>query len=1146
MASVKVELQKNLSPKILKEEDVNFISAKMLHDKLCEGATCNIAVTGYYGTGKSSVIKTAEDLSKDNQQKFLKISLATLQCKQGSDDEPDIDATETEKDDLQHIELSILQQILYQESQEKLPLSNVKRMTLQNKDSIQCLAIDCVIFILCFFVLFEPEWARVDTLYNFFDWGEINILFDAIAACFLIGYTGCALYKWIIPMIIRGRHNVKVGISGAEVELSDEKSSVFNRHIEEIFYFFRNTDYNVVAFEDLDRFETTELFLKLRELNLLLNANKNIGRHITFVYAVRDDIFDDSSRTKFFDYIVPVIPIINRDNGVQMLREFLHNMGEEKITDDDIENIGCFIKDIRLMQNICNEYQIYQANLSPNLEHKKLLAMIAYKNCYPRDFSFLTRSDERSKVYNCITHKQQFSKWAVDRYNSDGRKRVEENLAALERLRGLKQSDLMSSFLLQILKRMNQSYKFEGFEIGDKTYTVWNLSQDKEAFTQLIKLAPNIKYKYTHKNYGGYRTEQVSISVQSIEKEMGLERPILEILNLMDTEKIKELEASKRNFIKIAKDIPSCKLSTIIIQHRLNECEDFKALKLEPMQELFLCYGYIDENFCDYTSRFIKGSLTEEENRLLIEMKLHHITDFNSPIIHHEAFVKKLPSDVYRSPSILNISLVAFLAKGGFFYKAKFNMICDYVANHFSKAGEFILNFYKSPTLTDDVKHSFLSVLTNDYDIWDDIQTAMSINHEETYMDMWLSYCKKDIIGKAQRQWLSENYQFLARHWGSISMHRSDDNWLEGCKFKKLTDESSELLDIVLKYRLFIKDAENFCVMLKHLNFRQEFTKENLNLTRMLSVNNPVIRSFVNEDLEYLIINVFSKIAKDESPDSLKFIVNNIGDNVCDSVKEYLQQQENKIEYIEDVKNEQLVLETNILRPSWDNFIKIYNKTTDGLRDYQQKFFVDNAKGFIEQPYPQNAPYDFTFMILFGTWIPDSVAMRVSGQIEDFISGEGRLSSLSIQRIEKLLNDKHISYCDHYTKELAKIDEKVYRKYLLRNKEDVFTQIQTTPLTDSLVRYFLFEQKQISNDNRALLLRSPNAQTAILANSELAKDVAVYLTKKTDEAISPEFYQKLLNKITDEQTKSNLAKTLTEIFKAVPRWVAIFRRYIKY
>ena len=106
-----------------------------------------------------------------------------------------------------------------------------------------------------------------------------------------------------------------------QVNMVIEDNSIFNKHLDEILYFFQVTDYNVVIIEDLDRFGTPNIFLKLRELNQLINESKIVGRHITFIYAIKDDIFKDEERTKFFDFITTVIPVINPSNSNLHLRQ---------------------------------------------------------------------------------------------------------------------------------------------------------------------------------------------------------------------------------------------------------------------------------------------------------------------------------------------------------------------------------------------------------------------------------------------------------------------------------------------------------------------------------------------------------------------------------------------------------------------------------------------------------------------------------------------------------------------------------------------------------------------------------------------------------------------------------------------------------
>ena len=69
-------------------------------------------------------------------------------------------------------------------------------------------------------------------------------------------------------------------------------------------YFFESTTYDTVFIEDLDRFNQPNIFIKLRELNTVINNYDNIKRKVVFIYAIKDDMFKDEERTKFFDFIV--------------------------------------------------------------------------------------------------------------------------------------------------------------------------------------------------------------------------------------------------------------------------------------------------------------------------------------------------------------------------------------------------------------------------------------------------------------------------------------------------------------------------------------------------------------------------------------------------------------------------------------------------------------------------------------------------------------------------------------------------------------------------------------------------------------------------------------------------------------------------
>lgn len=178
----------------------------------------------------------------------------------------------------------------------------------------------------------------------------------------------------------------------------DSKKASFDKYLDELLYFFKETEYNVVVFQDLDRFNEVEIFSKLRELNHLVNTANQIENKVVFVYAVKDDMFNNLlHRTKFFDFIIPIIPYINPFNSYDKMSSLFSNTGVEKYF---LHEVSLYIGDMRLLNNIFNEYLVYSKQIGMELNKDKLLAIVIYKNFYPKDFSDLHKNE--GMVFNII------------------------------------------------------------------------------------------------------------------------------------------------------------------------------------------------------------------------------------------------------------------------------------------------------------------------------------------------------------------------------------------------------------------------------------------------------------------------------------------------------------------------------------------------------------------------------------------------------------------------------------------------------------------------------------------------------------------------------------------------------------------------
>ena len=945
-----------LLPKKLDKIDDSYKSVIEL-DKVLSSAKKlqirNIALTGPFGSGKSSVLVTLmKDFSKGRN--YLPISLATLQANEECLEEQKEDDKNTESTKQQcpynreekkenptenlnrKIEYSILQQLIYREKAKIVPNSRFRRIVHLTKWELFRYPLYVILSLICLFIIFEPSFVRVDSIYNFFSWGKTwNEVFDFVA----VGWLLLMLFI-VIRYVFRSYSNSKLNklnLKDAEIEVV-ENNSIFNRHLDEILYFFQVTEYDVVIIEDLDRFGTPNIFLKLRELNQLINESKIVGRHITFVYAVKDDIFKDEERTKFFDYIITIIPVINPSNSKDKLKAALKaNDCEDGISDDDLSEMAFFVQDMRILTNIVNEYRQYRDKLcttnGAQLNKTKLLAMIVYKNYYPQDFALLHRRG--GKIYQCLSSKRALIKDALNKITLKKKELDVKKSSFLKNLH-LNIQELRIVYLYKWIQTFNQQVL--SISIDNNYYSIEQIANNDDLFEKLLSM-PNIQYRYPYAYSTSNSTQHNNVK-SFLKSHNYFDR--VHLLKLGEKEiKIEQAHIQREEF-----QVKSLRISELLRQYDLGETETYKNIGLSDMQDVFLRLGYIDEDYYDYISYFYPEMVSLEDREFLLNIKRQIKQPFDYHIDRIKNVVKELKEYMFESDAILNIELLDYLATTEE-YKGKFEHIMSRLERDMAPL-QFLSQYYTEGKQCQKVFEHYIENVK----AWDNIVNWSNAEEKENLIEAYLRYSTN--LDEEAQKWLNCNYAFLVDHLSGVTLDRALA-LIPNSYFVDLCEGSDDLLDCIIERGHFVINLRNLTIITKHLNKGDiTITENTLNYTRITDAGNERFIAVVNDNIS-IVIKALQNINKDDSADSLLYIINS-ADIESNDKKQYLSGAINHIDDfsgITDVELYDVAVETKVISPTWQNILFYYkNRCADDIPEIFYDYINHYAEELSKESYP--------------------------------------------------------------------------------------------------------------------------------------------------------------------------------------------------
>ena len=922
-------------------------TVNMLSDFLSNDENINIALSGKYGAGKTSIINTM--LKKDGQQKYkpLYISLGMF----GINREEKMDK-EDQNLFCQEIEKSIIQQIIYKEKPQDLPESNIKRIKKLPKRNIALMGV-IILAVLIFYFLSIYNVNINEQLKNLINFiitihrSNINILtiiFDIAIIIIVLG--SFALLTIFLSVLWRKLilKSYKIKLPNTEIEINEKTDeSLINKYMDELIYFFSKTDYNVLVIEDLDRFLENEsirykiliIFQKLKELSKILNDSKQVKRKIKFIYAVKDNLFSNSTeRTKFFDAIVPVIPVISNFNSYAELKERFEG---EQVSDRAMQDISAYINDYRLIKNISNEYYLYKKELTRNKEkngilNEKIFTMVALKNIKPDSYEDL--QNDKGVIYKLIRNKNNL----YEELKKNTEDEIEKNKLKIKELRKEKIESIKE------LKRVaiGGLYGKNGSTTGTNTITIDQFLQDSTDLEYIKSKTFYIKssngYAFTENEIFEFfngkdnfinRAERIqAINEKEVEK--------LKIINIQLEKEIKRI--SEMSLKDILEHLSEKKIKDIL-KENTNSMGEMDSFIL-----MLVSNGYIDENYKNYMYYFKSTKeLSEHDYNFIINVRQLNKTEFDYKIDNPKEVIKQLDIGYFGKKEILNYYILDELLKSSSSEEneEKLNRLVEILLEINKNSQDFIFQFLKF-TKNKLIFLRKLYELDNAY-----IKEVIIYNMEDESKSERIDYLTKVLLNFPEILKDNEANNLIKEY---IEEKQDFENWIElnenikkslimlNIKFQHIEDiHNTELLLFIYSNNLYKLNVIMIKLMFLYKGFpQQDFEEKNLSVI-MHDEKLKQLKEYVYEEKEEYINNCYLKTLgmQNDIRDIIE-VLNNW--NLNSSINsEIIKNINNKLKDIRDINTDcyEEILKNDKIEPTWENYFYFYvekdNEITDEL-----------------------------------------------------------------------------------------------------------------------------------------------------------------------------------------------------------------------
>lgn len=769
------ETKKYFFEKLTPVNDVNISIYESAIDFVFENNDVkNIAISGAYGAGKSSLLFSYK--SKHPTTKFLHISLAHFQNNKDND-KPDTSI----KDSI--LEGKILNQLIHQIPSENIPQTSFRvKKTSGNEPIKNYTAAIAVFLVTLLHILFFDNWSR---FINSLPTGTIQHLLSPTVTAISLLFSGIICFFAVCffifkILLLQKNKNVfkKLSFHGNEIEIFEESDdSYFDKYLNEVLYLFENVQEDVIVFEDMDRFDANRIFERLREINTLVNLQreKNNKPVLRFFYLLRDDIFVSKDRTKFFDYIIPIVPVVDSSNSYdQFISHLKKNDLVSMFNEAFLQSISLYVDDMRLLKNICNEFLIYYNKLNTTeLDCNKMFALITYKNLFPRDFSNLQLN--KGFVHALFDNKRNFIARTCTTLE-----------AKIESIR-----ERIANASTELATSMGELELIFGPKKNRYPYTLNATDQaDYDKRLQAI-------------------SDKNGNTVQELEKELAAAK-----------KELQQIQCASLASVITRENIDDIFSLTVI--NEIGKEDNFNEIKGSDYFALIkylIRNGYIDETYADYMTYFYENSLSRIDKTFLRSVADKKAKPYSYELTSPEMVFSRLQLHDFDQEETRNFMLCDYLLRK----KSNSKHLAHFIAQLRNLGVYSFVSQYFNYTQN---KHLFVKLFNKHWpSLFVDLQAESAFNHEQlrafsilTLYSAGPATLHQVNIENALTEYINTSKDFLAINTPKVKVLIDAFKTLNIC-FLEIDYECSEkrLLLAVYENNLYAMNFRNISMFLKNI-----------------------------------------------------------------------------------------------------------------------------------------------------------------------------------------------------------------------------------------------------------------------------------------------------------------------------------------